>query len=171
MRKYGRLSGWLSYTYGRSLRRVESAFESNSINNGDWFPSNFDTPNNLSVTVKYLIRKGVEFSSTFVYSDGRPASIPSGRFNYQGQTIAYFNERNGFRIPDYHRLDISWTWDLESEKKLLDGDFTFSVYNLYGRQNAFSLFFDDVFGQEPQAFKLSILGSVFPSVSYRVKFL
>jgi len=171
LRKYGRLSGWLSYTYGRSLRRVRSAFENNSINNGDWFPSNFDTPHNLSVTLRYLIRKGVEFSSTFVYSDGRPASIPSGRFNYQGQTVAYFNERNGFRIPDYHRLDISWTWDLNSEKKLLDGDFTFSVYNVYSRRNAFSLFFDDVFGQEPQAFKLSILGSIFPSVSYRVKFL
>jgi len=170
LRKFGRLSGWLSYTYSRTKRKVESGFQSESINNGAWFPSNFDTPHNLSITANYLIKKTVEFSSTFIYSDGRPTTYPEGKFEYLGETVAFFNERNRFRIPSYHRLDVSMTWDWESKSKWLSGDFTISIYNLYGRRNAFSVYFDDVFAQEPQAFKLSILGSAFPSVSYRLEF-
>lgn len=171
MKKSGRLSGWVSYTYSRSERRVESGFSEFEINDGEWFPANFDTPHNLSLTMNYVISQFVEFSSTFIFSNGRPTSLPSAKLEYAGNTIAYFNERNGFRIPNYHRLDISWIWSIKSQKKLLAGDVIFSVYNLYGRQNAYSVFFDDVIGAPPQGFKLSILGSAFPAISYKINFL
>jgi len=84
--------------------------------------------------------------------------------------MAYFDQRNDQRAPDYMRIDISFIFNINSRKKIFDGKLTLSVFNLLGRKNAFSIFFDSVVNAPPQAYKLSILGTSFPSASYSFTF-
>lgn len=170
-KKTGDFTGWLSYTYSRSERRVIGSFPEEIINNGDWFASNFDKPHNMSFVGNYKLGERTKLSAIFTYSTGRPVSYPAAKIDFFGETnIAYYTERNGHRAPDYHRLDLSLTFGWDSPKKWLAGDFVFSIYNVYGRRNAFSVFFDDVPNAPPQAFRLSVLGIPFPSLSYQFKF-
>ncbi len=167
-KKTGDLTGWISYTYSRSKRRIIGSFPEEIINQGDWYPANYDKPHILSFVGNYKLGKRTKLSAIFTYSTGRPVSYPSAKFNYfNGENIAYYDRRNAFRAPTYHRLDLSLTLDLKHEKKWLSGDLVFSVYNAYGRKNAFSVFFDDIPGSPPQAFRLSVMGVPFPSVSYQ----
>jgi outer membrane cobalamin receptor len=170
-KKKGDFTGWLSYTYSRSERKVVGSFPEEIINKGNWYPANYDKPHTLSLVGDYKLGKRTKISSIFTYSTGRPATYPEAKFNYQnGSNIAYYDERNGFRVPAYHRLDLSLTFGWDTENKWLAGDWVLSVYNLYGRKNTFSVFFDDVTGAPPQAFRLSILGIAFPSLSYNIEF-
>ncbi len=170
-KKKGILTGWISYTYSRSERRVIGSFPEETINKGEWYAANFDKPHNLSFVGNYQLGKRTKVSAIFTYSTGRPVSYPLAKFNYfNSLNVAYYDKRNGFRAPDYHRLDISLTWGWDHPKKWLAGDFVLSVYNFYGRRNAFSVFFDDIPGAPPQAFRLSVLGIPFPSLSYKFDF-
>ena len=169
-RKQGRLTGWASYTYSRSLRQVVGSYPEELINNGEWFPANYDKPHDVTATGEFKLSNYVKTSSIFTYSTGRPVTYPVAKFNYFGKTIAYFENRNENRAPDYIRIDLSFTFNFNTTRKFLKGDLIFSVYNLLGRKNAFSIFFDDVENAPPQAFKLSVLGEPFPSLSYSVKF-
>jgi hypothetical protein len=169
-KKTGRLTGWASYTYSRSFRTVDGAFEEEQINNGLEFPSNFDKPHDFTFVTKYKITRRTSFSTIFTYSTGRPLTLPAAKFAYLGDEIAFFDSRNDSRIPDYHRLDLSLNFQLNSNKKLFSGDWALSIYNIYGRNNAFSVFFDDKQGLPPQAFSLTILNSPFPSISYSLEF-
>jgi len=169
-KKTGRLTGWVSYTYSKSERRVIGSYPEEIINDGNWYPSNFDKPHTLSSVAEYSYSDRVKLSAIFTYSTGRPVTFPEAKFNYADQLIAYYGDRNADRTPDYHRLDLSVTFDLESTKKILGGDLVLSVYNLYGRKNAFSVYFDDVPGSPPQAYKFSVLGIPFPSLSYNFEF-
>ncbi len=169
-KKYGRLTGWLSYTYSRSLRLVDGAYPITRVNNGDWYPANFDKPHIGTVVTNYKINPLVSFSAIFTYSTGRPVTYPSAKFSYEATDIAYFDNRNQNRAPDYHRLDLSLTFAFPAKKKILQGEWVVAVYNVYGRKNAYSVFFDDVQGFPPQAFQLAVLGVPFPSLSYTVKF-
>ncbi|MFT6334784.1 MAG: outer membrane cobalamin receptor [Saprospiraceae bacterium] len=170
-KKKGDFTGWLSYTYSRSERKVVGSFPEEIINKGQWYPSNYDKPHTLSLVGNYNLGKRTKVSSIFTYSTGRPATYPEAKFNYQnGSNIAYYDDRNGFRVPAYHRLDLSLTFGWDTANKWLAGDWILSVYNLYGRKNTFSVFFDDVAGAPPQAFRLSILGIPFPSLSYNIEF-
>jgi hypothetical protein len=170
-KKKGTLTGWVSYTYSRSERRVIGSFPEETINKGEWYAANYDKPHNLSFVGNYQLGKRTKVSAIFTYSTGRPVSYPLAKFNYfNSLNIAYYDKRNGFRAPDYHRLDISLTWGWDHPKKWLAGDFVLSVYNFYGRRNAFSVFFDDIPGAPPQAFRLSVLGIPFPSLSYKFDF-
>lgn len=165
----GRLSGWASYTYSRSLRTIQGAYPEERINNGEEYPSNFDKPHDLTAVMEFNVNRNVKFSSIFTYSTGRAATFPAAKFEYADQTLAFFNTRNESRAPDYHRVDVSLTFKFESTKKLLQGDWVLSIYNLYGRKNAFSVFFDDSEGP-PSPFKLSVIGIPFPALSYSFKF-
>jgi CarboxypepD_reg-like domain/TonB-dependent Receptor Plug Domain len=169
-KKYGRLTGWFSYTYSRSLRLVEGAYPITRVNNGEWFPSNFDKPHDGTAVTNYKINQLVSFSAIFTYSTGRAITIPSAKFNFEGSNIAYFDSRNQERAPDYHRLDLSLKFAFPAKKKFLQGDWVMAIYNVYGRKNAYSVFFDDVANSPPQAFQLSVLGIPFLSFSYTVKF-
>ena len=166
----GVFTGWLSYTFSRSLRQVVGFFEEETINAGAWYPSNFDKPHDLTAVVEYEVGPKMQLSSVFTYSQGRPVSYPVAKFDYQGQNIAFYDVRNDNRVPDYHRLDFAMTFNFGAKKEWLNGDWILSVYNVYGRRNAFSVFFDDLEGQPPQAFRLSTLGIPFPSLSYKLKF-
>ena len=166
----GQFSGWLSYTYSRSERRVIGFYESETINNGAWYPSNFDKPHDLTAVAEYEVGPKLKFSSVFTYSQGRPVTYPVAKFNYQGQSVAFYDLRNTNRIPSYHRLDLAMTFKFGSDIWIFDGEWVLSFYNLYGRRNAFSVFFDDVENAPPQAFRLSTLGTMFPSLSYKLDF-
>jgi len=163
----GRLTGWISYTLSRSLRRIVGAYENETINNGNWYSANFERIHNFSNVLIYKLPKKWEFSSTFTFKTGRPVSYPAGKIEYHGQTIPLYVDRNTARQPLYHRLDISFT-----KKFIMFGnkpsEFNFSVYNVYGRKNPFSVYFQDVSGSPPQPYKLSILGVPFPSASLTI---
>ncbi len=166
----GTLTGWISYTYSRSLRQVITPFEEENINNGAWYASNFDKPHDLTLIGNYKVSTNTSISATFAYSTGRPITFPDAKFDYSGNNLAYFKDRNQQRLPDFHRLDFSVNFKLKGEGKFFDGDWTFSVLNVYGRKNPFSIFFDDAPQQPPQAFRLALLGIPLPSLSYAISF-
>ncbi|MFD2202401.1 TonB-dependent receptor [Shivajiella indica] len=166
----GRITGWASYTYSRALRRVITPFEEEIINDGDWFPANFDKPHDLTLIGNYKISTLTSFSATFSYSTGRPVTFPEAKFDFAGNSLAYFRNRNLQRIPDYHRLDVSLNFKFQGKGKFFEGDWTFAIMNVYGRKNPFSIFFADQAGSPPQAYRLAILGVPLPTLSYSLKF-
>ncbi len=166
----GRLTGWMSYTYSRSLRRVITPFEEENINDGEWYASNFDKPHDLTLIGNYKVSTNTSVSATFAYNTGRPITFPDAKFDYSGNNLAYFNDRNQERLPDFHRLDFAVNFKLKGKGKFYDGNWTFSILNVYGRKNPFSIFFDDAEGSPPQALRLALLGIPLPSLSYSVRF-
>jgi hypothetical protein len=166
----GRLTGWISYTYSRSLRRVITPYEEEQVNDGEWYASNFDKPHDLTLIGNYKVSTYTSVSGNFGYSTGRPVTFPTAKFDYFGNSLAYFDNRNQERIPDFFRLDLSINFKLKGEGKFFNGDWTFAVLNVFGRKNPFSLYFVDEDGAPPQARRLAILGIPLPSLSYSIKF-
>ena len=166
----GRLTGWLSYTYARSWRTVDNEFEEETLNSGERFPANLDSPHTINFVGNYRLGAHTKFSFVFTFTSGRPVTLPLGKFEYEGQDLALFGDRNNERAPDNHRLDLSLQFKFPSKHKMLDGDWTLGLYNVYGRDNPFSVFFQDLPGSPPQAYKLSIIGSPFPTLSYEINF-
>ncbi len=163
-KKAGRLTGWISYTLSKTETKI------NSINNDNWYPSKQDQTNNIAIVGIYQLNKKWTFSANWVYNTGTPATFPSGKYGVNGLTTFYYTERNAYRLPDYHRLDIAAT--LEGKKHLKwQSSWTFSLYNVYGRENAYSITFrnnpDDP--SKTQAVQTSLFRWV-PSVTYNFKF-
>lgn len=170
-KKTGRVTGWASYTYSRTLRRVQGAFPEETINDGKWYPSNFDKPHDLTVALNYQMTRRYGFSANFTYSTGRPFTGPDAKFVIDGIIVASYADRNQFRMPDYHRLDVSLTFGKSLKKnKKYTANWAFSIYNLYGRRNPYSIFFKDTAFGPPQALRLSVLGAPFPAVIYNFRF-
>lgn len=164
----GKLNGWISYTYSRSLKRFKSESQFESISNGEYYPSSYDQPHNLSVIANFSFNPRIILSANFSYKTGRPITIPVSKFSYDSYlAVLNYSERNEYRIPDYHRLDISLTIkDRQRKNSSFRGEWVFSIFNVYSRDNAYSIFFNK-FGT---AKKMSILGSAFPSISYNFTF-
>jgi hypothetical protein len=164
----GKFNGWIAYTYSRSLRKFVSESQLLTINKGEYYAAPYDKPHDLSVILNYQLSPRAVLSTNFSYSTGRPITIPVSKFNYDDyQTVLHYSQRNEYRIPDYHRLDVSLTIEGKQMKNSgFRGDWVFSVYNVYGRDNAYSIFFN----QYGTARKLSVLGSAFPSISYNFSF-
>ncbi len=170
----GDISGWVSYTLGRTERLIEG------INNDDWYPSRFDQTHNLTVAAFYQINKRWSTSGNFSLVTGTPATFPTSRYEQQGYVIPHnaYKTRNNVRIPTYHRLDLSLTLDpKENPDKRWKGQWVLSIYNLYARKNPFSIYFTQNDGRIPSgsnvqtyAEQLSVIGSFIPSISYNFKF-
>jgi hypothetical protein len=160
----GLLNGWISYTLARSWRTFQSEFEGQSINDGIQYPSTFDQPHQLSVVMNVDLPNRVVFSSNITYNSGRPITIPISKYSYADLlSINNYSGRNQFRTPDYMRLDISFAFNGKHlEDKLFSGDLIFSVFNLLARKNAYAIWFDN----SGQAFKTSVLATLFPSFTY-----
>ncbi|MBX2967633.1 MAG: TonB-dependent receptor [Cyclobacteriaceae bacterium] len=171
-KNHGKLTGWAGYTFSRSLRQVKGSSQSETINRGKFYPSNFDKPHDLTVAMNYRFTRRLSISSNFTFNSGRPITYPSAVFIVDGYSIVQFDERNQGRIPDYHRLDVSFIFDKTlKQTKRWKGSWAFSVYNLYGRKNPYSVFFSPTYkGSLPQAYRLAVLGTIFPSLSYNFKF-
>jgi hypothetical protein len=170
-RNSGKTTGWIGYTYSRSLRQVRMNDAGETINAGEFYPSNFDKPHDIAIVMNHKFNRRFSLSANFTYNTGRPITYPDEVYVIDGYTFVQFSERNQGRIPDYHRLDLSLTLD-ESLKqtKRFKGSWTFSVFNVYGRKNPYSVFFKPEFrGAQPQAYRLSVLGSIFPSLTYNFK--
>ena len=164
--------GSVSYTYSRSERQVDGPTPEQRISFGEWYPSNYDRPHELTVQYTYQEDPRISWNFNFVYRTGRPVTYPVSKFVVDGVPVANFSRRNQYRIPDYHRLDMSLRLDLEQrEQDGWNGSWTFSIYNVYGRRNAYSVFFGrQLEGSVPQAYKLSVFGSIFPSLTYTFEY-
>jgi TonB-dependent Receptor Plug Domain/CarboxypepD_reg-like domain len=167
----GRLVGTLNYTYSRSLRTVNGRFDAEKINDGHEYAANHDQPHVATLNFRYNISRRYFFAGTFTYHTGRPTSLPESAYIVDGVPIPEFSERNKYRIPDYHRLDLAFILEgNHKRKKVFDGTWIVSFYNVYSRKNAYSVFFQDKPNGTLTAYKLSIIGSIIPTVSYSFKF-
>lgn len=138
----GRVAGWTSYTYSVSRVRSTSPFPESQINRNNYFPSNYDRPHNFVFNSTLNITRRWRFGATFTYNTGRPVTLPELSYFFDGNYLLYFSERNKYRLPDYHRLDLSISLN---ENLRVTGrgksSFTFSVMNVYGRKNPHSVFY------------------------------
>ncbi len=166
----GKLNGWIGYSYTRSLIKLDSEFSSERINNGEYFPSNFDKPHDVSVVGNYKLTKRFSFSANFVYQTGRPVTYPIGKYNFNGAEYVFYSDRNQFRIPDYYRLDLSFNVEGNHKtNKIAHSFWNISVYNVLGRNNPYSVFFVTNEG-EVKAYQSSIFAIPVPTITYNIKF-
>lgn len=169
-KKKGTTTGWLSYTYARVLNRVdEGPSFMERINNGEWFPANFDRPHSFNLSLTTTPNKLTTFSATFTYASGRPFSAPTGVLRYQNRSIPYFTLRNQERIRDYHRLDFSLQLNNLSEKdRRWQGHWVFTLYNVYGIDNQYSVFFRQI-GNGFRPYELTVFNAPIFSVTFNIK--
>ncbi|PRY21727.1 TonB-dependent receptor-like protein [Spirosoma oryzae] len=170
-KKKGELTGWVNYTFARTFNQVnQSVSLSDQINGGSWYRANYDRPHSINLSLNLNQGKHHSFSFNFVYSTGRPFTAPEGFVRYQGRTYPYYDERNVARLPDYHRLDFAWNiYNPSLKHRRWQGHWTFTVYNLYGRRNVYSIFYRTE-GQATNPYQLSIFGAPIPSLSYNFGF-
>jgi hypothetical protein len=165
----GKFTGWISYTLSKTQRKVIG------ISNDQWYSNKYDRPNNVSLVLMYNLNKRWEFAANFVYITGTPNTFPNTRFEIQGYTQGYNTTglRNNFRNTDYHRLDVSATYNFKkNDTRRWQSSIVMSVYNAYARRNAFAIYFQAVPGNQvqTQAIRYSIVGSFIPAVTYNFKF-
>ncbi len=166
----GDFNGWLSYTYSRSKYRFDGSTPEERINDGEFFPSNFDKPHDLSVIANYKFTRRYSVSMNFAYQTGRPVTFPVGTFRFNNADFVAFSDRNAFRIPDYYRLDLGINIEGNHKKNKLAHSFiTIQVYNVLGRNNPYSVFFVTENG-EVKALQSSIFAMPIPSITYNFKF-
>lgn len=165
----GKLTGWINYTYSNSKIRVDSPFAENRINYGDPYPSNYDKPHAFNLVSNFDFSRRIALSGNVVYSTGRPITYPTSIYYYRGIPTLSYSSRNAYRIPDYFRVDLSITMEGNLlKRKLGHGTWAFSVYNVLGRKNAYSVYFEEKDGLI-KSYKLSIFGAPIISISYNFK--
>ena len=182
-KRSGKLTGWISYTISRSERKVTGdGTPLRSINNGDWYLSNYDKIHDISVVASYQINKQWDVGATFVFQSGRPYTPPEGKSIIEDIPVPIYSTRNKYRIPSYHRLDVSANYyPARKEDKRFYSSWSFGIYNLYARRNAYSIYFrpetsdPDIPAAEAnplntQAVRLSIFGTLIPFVTWNFEF-
>ncbi len=168
-RQAGTLTGWISYTYSRALLKVDSPFESEKVNGGKYFPANYDKPHDLKVVTNLKFSRRFNVTSIFVYNTGRPITYPVAFFNFYNANRLYYSSRNEYRIPDYMRLDLSATLNGNLKaKKFNHSSLSFTVYNVLGRRNPYSVFFQNENGVI-KGYQMSIFGQPIFMVTYNFK--
>lgn len=166
----GILTGQVSYTYSRTFARVVSAFPSEQVNHGDWYPSTVDRPHNLAISTQWKWKKGWTFGANLVYTSGRPITYPDGTYRLNDVIVQDYSGRNLDRIPDYHRADISFTKDTrQTTDQRRYSLWSFSIYNLYARKNPYSIYFKQT-GSRLVSYRLSVFGTIIPSVNWKFNF-
>jgi hypothetical protein len=166
---FGKWNGWINYTYASANVLVDNKITGEQNNFGKRYPANYDKPHSLNVVANYKVMKRLSFSGNLVYSTGRPITYPTSIYYQDGQKILSYSLRNEYRIPDYFRVDVSLTFEGNlRKKKKVHGSWVFSVYNLTGRNNAYSVYFKSESGMI-NGYKMSIFGSPIFSVTYDFK--
>jgi hypothetical protein len=166
----GKLNGWVTYTYSRSFLKTKSSFASETVNNGKYYPSNYDKPHAFNFIGNYRFSHRFSISMNVTYSTGRPMTKPIAMYKLEGTERVLYGARNGDRIPDYFRTDFSFNIEGNHKiKKLAHSSWTIGVYNLTGRRNAYSVFFTTKDGVI-QGYKLSVFGSPIPTITYNFRF-
>lgn len=163
-KKTGKLTGWISYTLSKTERKI------NGINNNKWYNATQDRTHDIAIVGTYQLNKKWTLSGNFVFYTGNAVTFPSGKYQVNGQTAYYYNSRNADRMPNYHRLDFGATMQLKKTKKWTK-ELVFSLYNVYGRENAFAINFKDNKDNpnKTEIVRTSLFRWV-PSISYNFKF-
>jgi hypothetical protein len=173
----GVISGNIGYTYSRSLRKTLSDDVRNQINNNELYSSSYDKPNDISINLQYNHNRRVRIGAILNYSSGRPITLPEYVYRIGTSQHVYYSDRNKYRLPPYHRLDISLSVN-ESirRKRAWKGSWTFSLLNVYARKNAYSVFYKHETPSEHNNFnsfslyKLSMIGIPLPTLTYNFIF-
>ena len=166
----GKLNGWIGYTYSRTFLKVDDPIAGENINNGQYYPSNYDKPHDLSVVGNIRLSHRFSVSSNIVYSTGRPITLPFGMYYYAGAQRVLYSDRNAYRIPDNFRIDLSMNIDGNAKvHQRTHNSWTVGVYNLTGRKNPYSVYFISENGVI-KGYKLSIFGSIIPFVNFNIRF-
>ncbi|MEA2043069.1 MAG: TonB-dependent receptor [Bacteroidota bacterium] len=163
-KRLGKFTGWISYTWSRTQRQF------NEINKGEIFPARQDRIHDFSITAIYMPTPRLSLSASWVYYTGDAVTFPSGLYIVNGLPVSLYTERNGYRMPDYHRGDISVTWE-NKERKYFNSSWNLSIYNVYARKNAFQISFqqkEDNSG-EFEAVRLALF-SIVPAISFTFEF-
>ncbi len=163
----GDFTGWISYT----LSKTERLFD--EINEGAWYPLRYDRTHDISIVLMYVLNKKWNFSATWVYSTGDAVTFPMGKYKIDGETVAYYTERNTYRMPAYHRLDLGVVLHPQKQRKWenFDSEWSFSIYNVYNRKNAYMVYFEEDEGDADvlHAMKMTLF-PIIPSVSWNFSF-
>ena len=168
----GKLNGWINYTYSRSLLRQDDKRVAMPLNNGEWYPAEYDRPHEVKAVLNLKFTERYSLSSNFNYATGRPTTVPAGQYfdSYNKKYMPYYTDRNNYRIPDYMRLDLAF--NIEPTHKLtsfLHTSFSFGVYNALARKNAYNIYYVTE-GTDIQGYKLSVFGTAIPYVSINIRF-
>lgn len=168
----GKLNGWVSYTYSRSQLRQDDKRVAQPLNNGEWYPSEYDRPHEVKAVLNFKLTERYSFSSNFNYATGRPTTLPAGKYfdSHNQKYMPYYTDRNTYRIPDYMRLDLAF--NIEPTHRLtsfLHTSFSIGVYNALARKNAYSVYYVTK-GEDIQGYKLSVFGTAIPYVSLNIRF-
>lgn len=163
-KKTGRFTGWVSYTLSKTERKIDG------INNNEWYNARQDRTHDVAIVGMYQLNHKWTLSANWIYYTGNAVTFPNGKYTVGGQTVYYYTNRNGYRMPAYHRLDFGATKQLKQHKKW-SSEIAFSLYNVYGRENAYSITFRDNEDNpnKTEAVQTSLFRWV-PSVSYNFKF-
>ena len=169
-KKSGRLNGWISYTYSRSLLKVNGTFANEKINNGKYYPADYDKPHDLDIVANYKVSRRINLTNTFSYSTGRPITYPVAKYSFQGRQLIHYSNRNEYRIPDYMRWDLSLNLEGNlKKKKIAHSSWSLGIYNILGRSNAYSVFFKTTPGGV-QGYHLSVINRPIFNITYNFKF-
>src|SRR6187551_194711 len=172
-KKSGKLTGMINYTLSKAERTIDG------VNLGRTFAANYDRRNVINVQAAYELSRRWSFGGTFTYSTGRPVTLPTGKYEYQNYSPSVITERNGYRLPAFHRLDLSATLTpKKNDNRKWQGSWVFSVYNVYNRQNPFTIYTrtakdkdGNVIGDgTKKEARMIYLFPIFPSITYNFKF-
>ena len=166
----GNVSLNIGYNYSRTLLRSNTPYDNESINSGQWFPASYDKPNDLNIAYNYTVTRRLSFSLNYTYSTGRPVTYPVVVYKNAGLWIVEYSDRNKFRLPDYSRFDFSARLggNLKS-RKLINPYWTFSLYNVFGRDNVYSVYFVTD-GNTVKGYQLSVFANPIPTLTYSFDF-
>ena len=167
-RTAGKLNGWVSYTYARSLAQVNTPTE--QVNGGRWYPTNYDKPHDVTLVSNYRFSQRFSASVNFNYTTGRPITLPLAKYYVDNALRVFYSDRNAYRVPDYYRVDLAFNIEGNHKvKQLTHNSWTISVYNLTGRHNPYSVYFRTQNGQV-NGYQLSIFARPIPSITYNFHF-
>ena len=169
---FGKLNGWVSYTFSRSLLRQDDQRVAMPLNGGEWYPAEYDRPHEVKAVLNFKFTERYSFSSNFNYATGRPTTVPAGKYydSYNQKYMSYYTDRNTYRIPDYMRWDLAF--NIEPTHKLtsfLHTSFSIGVYNVLARKNAYNIYYVTE-GGRVKGYKLSVFGTAIPYVSLNIRF-
>jgi hypothetical protein len=166
----GKLNGWVSYTYSRTFLKQDDPYAGEFINGGRYYPANYDKPHSVNFNGNYRFTHRYSVSFDISYSTGRPITLPIAKYEYAGSERVFYSDRNAYRIPDYFRSDFSIIIEGNHRvHQLTHNSWTIGVYNITGRQNAYSTFFTEQSGVI-SGYKLSIFAAPIPFINYNIRF-
>lgn len=167
------MTGWASYTFSRSMRRTSGILPEDQINKNQYFPSSFDKPHNFVINANHHLSRRWRLAWIFNYSSGKAVTLPELKYQYNGNQYVFYSDRNKYRLPDFSRLDIAITFDETLRlKQKWKGSWTFSILNILGRKNPYSVFYktssqvESRFYQSFNMYQMFIIERPVPTFTY-----